>query len=1090
MANEKAKATIYLDGKQAEAALDAIKKKAKELRQQMKAAQEAGDTVKYNKLKKELKGVEAATRSLRKETFDYEKVLRNLNGAAPNDLKKALRTLNVQLGKMKQTDPGFAAKAAQAKLLRAKLDEVNGSLKVQKSWLSRTADGFNRYFSVATAGLASLVGVQMTAQRAIDAQLERQDMRGKVKALTGLVDGELSWLEQRAVEFATTQDESGVRIQKSVDEIMEAYQLVGSAKPALLKNKEALAEVTKQVLILSEAGEGMPLADAIDATTKALNQYNAPAGEAARHTNALAGGAKLGAVQIPEVGMSIKEFGKNASDANVEVEKSVSLIEVLGEKGGIVGNRAGIQLRNFFTILSSGANETNPEIVGLDKALENLANKQLSSAEYTKIFGRENANTAKIIIQNREYINEMTEAIKAENFVIQQAIDNTSDDMAKRQQAKEAMHEYVVEIGEKLIPAQTYFLRTGKLTLKLLSSTIDLFKNHGRQIVVVAASIVSYTIAVKIMALWEARKNKEVGIGLALSKARVFWQKTERAGMLLLAAAQALFTGNVKRATAAMRIFNTTTKLSPIGLLVSLLATAATAYLLFRDKTKVAKKEQNEFNEVLKESNRLVGQTKTLEERAGIIKNLSKDQLETLKSDMQTQLRAEDDHHALLIQKLKKRLSEDEKLRELTEQRTQGGLSKIQKINLDSQILARKRYLSADLEADNKANQKRLKNLKGYLKNVDTELKKRGNGNGGKTDLDKANEALDIANKQRILKLKEQYGAEESMQKFLHARLLANEIVYLQAKEQLETDESKKLDLQTKIVDKQNEYNKAVREAIEPLKLKQKAVEEVNTKLLEEEKLLKRNAQATAKAAKDQEDLVETLQTQAMMYQDTIDVISQGMFDMMSGSEDAFKTFAKNILIFALEQLKVQTEIAIAGVTIQGLASLNPALMFAAAAKIALIEATFAAIEGLVNKAFTSNSNTKGYAIGGYTGDGGKYEPAGIVHKKEYVIPEEGVDNPLLRPFINMIEIARKSGSLRQLNIGPAIVSTRREFSSGGPTSEPSGLNPTQPYTYFIDVDKFDKAVTRLEKLKIPFSYDKFAKLEDEYKRQQKGSGM
>lgn len=30
-----------------------------------------------------------------------------------------------------------------------------------------------------------------------------------------------------------------------------------------------------------------------------------------------------------------------------------------------------------------------------------------------------------------------------------------------------------------------------------------------------------------------------------------------------------------------------------------------------------------------------------------------------------------------------------------------------------------------------------------------------------------------------------------------------------------------------------------------------------------------------------------------------------------------------------------------------------------------------------------------GYALGGYTGDGGKYEPAGVVHKGEWVIPQE-----------------------------------------------------------------------------------------------------
>jgi phage-related minor tail protein len=35
-----------------------------------------------------------------------------------------------------------------------------------------------------------------------------------------------------------------------------------------------------------------------------------------------------------------------------------------------------------------------------------------------------------------------------------------------------------------------------------------------------------------------------------------------------------------------------------------------------------------------------------------------------------------------------------------------------------------------------------------------------------------------------------------------------------------------------------------------------------------------------------------------------------------------------------------------------------------------------------------------GYAGGGYTGDGGKYEPAGIVHKGEYVVQADQVRKP------------------------------------------------------------------------------------------------
>lgn len=43
-----------------------------------------------------------------------------------------------------------------------------------------------------------------------------------------------------------------------------------------------------------------------------------------------------------------------------------------------------------------------------------------------------------------------------------------------------------------------------------------------------------------------------------------------------------------------------------------------------------------------------------------------------------------------------------------------------------------------------------------------------------------------------------------------------------------------------------------------------------------------------------------------------------------------------------------------------------------------------------------------GFASGGYTGSGGKYQPAGIVHRGEYVFPQEAV-NKLGVPFLNAL---------------------------------------------------------------------------------------
>ena len=40
-------------------------------------------------------------------------------------------------------------------------------------------------------------------------------------------------------------------------------------------------------------------------------------------------------------------------------------------------------------------------------------------------------------------------------------------------------------------------------------------------------------------------------------------------------------------------------------------------------------------------------------------------------------------------------------------------------------------------------------------------------------------------------------------------------------------------------------------------------------------------------------------------------------------------------------------------------------------------------------KQLEEEKTLKGYSSGGYTGDGGKYEPAGIVHRGEYIVNSE-----------------------------------------------------------------------------------------------------
>lgn len=116
----------------------------------------------------------------------------------------------------------------------------------------------------------------------------------------------------------------------------------------------------------------------------------------------------------------------------------------------------------------------------------------------------------------------------------------------------------------------------------------------------------------------------------------------------------------------------------------------------------------------------------------------------------------------------------------------------------------------------------------------------------------------------------------------------------------------------------------------------------------------------------------------------------------------------------------------------------------AAAASIAGIVATTV---GQVSKS-NKNKKAKSMADGGfagYTGPGNKYDKKQLVqlHADEWVAPKEARQNPDVRQFIDIFEIARRSGQLARLNLSQIMQAIpSRSYAQGGYGSS-STLPPT-----------------------------------------------
>jgi len=203
---------------------------------------------------------------------------------------------------------------------------------VSKGWsMASIGDAFNRYQSLVMALAASLTGAIMGFKALVKSFNDFEERVDNLSALTGLAGEDLAWLSQMAKELSTSVLEGGVKVKQSAQDIVDAFTKVGSARPELLKDKEALSQVAQEAIILSNAAK-TELKPAIEALTMVMNQYNVPATEARRIINVLGAASKAGAGEIPYLTAAFEKAGTVGADAGLSIESLAAGIENLAPR--------------------------------------------------------------------------------------------------------------------------------------------------------------------------------------------------------------------------------------------------------------------------------------------------------------------------------------------------------------------------------------------------------------------------------------------------------------------------------------------------------------------------------------------------------------------------------------------------------------------------------------------------------------------------------------------------------------------------------------------------------------------------------------
>lgn len=1024
---------VRVNGEEAKQELKNLETIASGLKKELADAYQAGDTSKIKQVTSELRKTEAQIKTLKKDTTALTEVMNNLDKATPKELRATLTAINRQLnsGHIKRGSAEWKYYQQQAKLVTAELQKIKTEVQETEGWLSRFNNGFAKWGGLLATGAATITGVSMALNTLRNNRDSKESSQAELKALTGLDDESIQWLTKQAEQLSTTMDESGLRIRQSSDEILQAYMLIGSKKPELLKDKEALNAVTIEAMRLAAAAK-IDLKDAVTATTVSLNMYGESADQAARYVNVLAAGSKEGAADVSAQAASIKNAGVAASGAGVSIEQLQGTIQMLAEKG-LEAEPAGTALRKFFLVLQTGPDETNPKVVGLQTALENLNKKSLTAAQIQTMFGEEAYSAATILIDNADGVRQYTEAVTDTNIAMEQAAINSDTNEAKMAQYRNSIKEAGIELMERLNPSLS--LLTGRTTKIIvgLPTLIDWFIKYKSIIITSTAAIAAYTVTVNASTI-----------------------------------ATKLYETWTKLATVATRGFNTALKANPFGLAVAGLTAIATALMTYViPNTKKAKDEQKSYNDELEKMTKISDAFVNINKRADNLNKLNDRQKQNLKADAKAELAIIEDKltkeeiaYSEQFEKEKKRIQERNDINETTRKVLMKGLDgkfkaqrqaieTLSKQRTELQNIIDKIPDATDTVEEPDPNPTVVEEQKTTKENpqVTAENKRYYDE---LTDLKRTYLASDEMTQQEYTRFMEDLemrhlenmmaiaGLEPEKRQQIEQKILEARIKYKEECNKLDEEDANKaskeaftrlekqyqLEIESvtqkhyaglsseqeyrqQLLDIQNEYYDQVLSSSE-------ISEEKKAEIID-----KKQQASLEKSRKNYEENQRKIREQLSFAQNIGQQFGEAFAEMLTDSETSLGNFMKATLEIILDSLQKMMIAYIAETQMKNIATLGFIGLAKAAAEIALITAAFQTAKAVIN----------GFEEGGYTGSGRHDEPKGIVHAGEFVANRYAVQNQAIRPVLDLIDQAQRNntiGSLTAKDVSAVLSPTNR----------------------------------------------------------------
>ena len=514
--NTTATVNLTINGQQPIQVLQQLRQNALQLESAIARAAAAGNRTDLRRLRKELTDTRRQIREIESSTMQVESVMRRLNRATPNELNRALQTLNQQLQYMERGSAAWNAHVAKIRQVKGELARLNAELRAQEGFWKRFTRTMNDWQSSIFMTAALLSGIVMAGRRAVNAFAEMEEQMANTRKYTQMATEQVEALNEafkkmdtrtgrdKLNEFAQEAGRLGKNTMEDVQGYVEAADILSVALVDLGEGAtQTIAKISNIFGVEQLLGTKEAMLS-VGSTVNVLSQ-NCTASKPylVEFAQRLAGVGAQAHMTIPEIlafGATLDANGQKVEMAASALSRTIMKLFQAPEE---IAKTVGLDVEQFVATLNESTNEG---LLMFLERLHQIGDKDALAAlsPLFKDLGMDGIRMAQVLSvlsgklemvrweqqEANKAFDEATSATREYNI-----FNNTAQ--AGIEKAKKRIHELAVELGEKLLPVYRHIMTSGSAMLRLLNMIADFIITYKSAIITAVAAWVSYTLAIE-----------------------------------------------------------------------------------------------------------------------------------------------------------------------------------------------------------------------------------------------------------------------------------------------------------------------------------------------------------------------------------------------------------------------------------------------------------------------------------------------------------------------------------------------------------------------------------------------------------------